>query len=123
MECRGQTPSRRQAQPLKGIGDPDEAGRLPAALDERTVGCLVEQTDDARRAREIEGARQTITGGKRGRDVLEALARPIRRKPGCRGLRRIDAKITAHVLAVRPARSEEHTSELQSLMRNSYAVF
>src|SRR3546814_7652613 len=24
---------------------------------------------------------------------------------------------------VRPARSEEHTSELQSLMRNSYAVF
>src|SRR3546814_9202327 len=29
-----------------------------------------------------------------------------------------------HVLArVRPARSEEHTSELQSLMRISYAVF
>src|SRR3546814_2735257 len=26
-------------------------------------------------------------------------------------------------LAIRPRRSEEHTSELQSLMRNSYAVF
>src|SRR3546814_6402238 len=27
------------------------------------------------------------------------------------------------VTAARPTRSEEHTSELQSLMRNSYAVF
>src|SRR3546814_6270007 len=26
-------------------------------------------------------------------------------------------------LTIRPGRSEEHTSELQSLMRNSYAVF
>src|SRR3546814_10401397 len=29
----------------------------------------------------------------------------------------------AFVVATRPTRSEEHTSELQSLMRNSYAVF
>src|SRR3546814_4596762 len=28
-----------------------------------------------------------------------------------------------HPMAERPIRSEEHTSELQSLMRNSYAVF
>src|SRR3546814_5195262 len=30
---------------------------------------------------------------------------------------------TSRTLAVGPVRSEEHTSELQSLMRNSYAVF
>src|SRR3546814_7064566 len=32
-------------------------------------------------------------------------------------------RITAGVSAVSSARSEEHTSELQSLMRSSYAVF
>src|SRR3546814_8783674 len=32
-------------------------------------------------------------------------------------------KITAHIGADTPRRSEEHTSELQSLMRISYAVF
>src|SRR3546814_5620841 len=31
--------------------------------------------------------------------------------------------VTAHYLRARGSRSEEHTSELQSLMRNSYAVF
>src|SRR3546814_7702115 len=31
--------------------------------------------------------------------------------------------VTIAVIAGRPARSEEHTSELQSLMRISYAVF
>src|SRR3546814_3435985 len=34
-----------------------------------------------------------------------------------------DADYAARVLAARGIRSEEHTSELQSLMRNSYAVF
>src|SRR3546814_8450858 len=42
-------------------------------------------------------------------------------------VRRVHAGVMAHVEAVhhmqRRARSEEHTSELQSLMRNSYAVF
>src|SRR3546814_6806271 len=31
--------------------------------------------------------------------------------------------LNSHLLVPRKARSEEHTSELQSLMRNSYAVF
>src|SRR3546814_1596429 len=31
--------------------------------------------------------------------------------------------VTAHVVTILNARSEEHTSELQSLMRISYAVF
>src|SRR3546814_1885596 len=34
-----------------------------------------------------------------------------------------DILIGASTLSVLPVRSEEHTSELQSLMRNSYAVF
>src|SRR3546814_8930931 len=45
-------------------------------------------------------------------------------------LRRLDRLrvVAAHIIAerahqLRPARSEEHTSELQSLMRISYAVF
>src|SRR3546814_7811026 len=42
------------------------------------------------------------------------------------GARRRPAAVAAPVLGVRPPgglRSEEHTSELQSLMRSSYAVF
>src|SRR3546814_7150365 len=35
---------------------------------------------------------------------------------------RLCAGLSAHGLADRPLRSEEHTSELQSLMRTSYAV-
>src|SRR3546814_8037176 len=34
----------------------------------------------------------------------------------------VAATATANAIAPRPNRSEEHTSELQSLMRNSYAV-
>src|SRR3546814_9608484 len=35
----------------------------------------------------------------------------------------IQNRITGQIGALAEARSEEHTSELQSLMRNSYAVF
>src|SRR3546814_1777203 len=37
--------------------------------------------------------------------------------------RQIRQPLAAQALRLRPARSEEHTSELQSLMRISYAVF
>src|SRR3546814_3955758 len=40
-----------------------------------------------------------------------------------RGIHFIILKDSLEKAAVRPARSEEHTSELQSLMRISYAVF
>src|SRR3546814_5959189 len=43
----------------------------------------------------------------------------IARKNGKSGL--IAAMVLAHIVG--PERSEEHTSELQSLMRSSYAVF
>src|SRR3546814_6865663 len=39
-----------------------------------------------------------------------------------RGIGKLDARYTASA-AIDRKRSEEHTSELQSLMRNSYAVF
>src|SRR3546814_1893124 len=39
------------------------------------------------------------------------------------GRRSLPANQLEHVLAAPDARSEEHTSELQSLMRISYAVF
>src|SRR3546814_4540732 len=36
---------------------------------------------------------------------------------------RADASVTSLTSRIVPARSEEHTSELQSLIRSSYAVF
>src|SRR3546814_10065938 len=39
------------------------------------------------------------------------------------GFAKVYLKEKAQVLAVMTSRSEEHTSELQSIMRNSYAVF
>src|SRR3546814_1337182 len=53
------------------------------------------------------------------RDQLLAERRP--HAPGARGLADVETLAAAqHAAAVR---SEEHTSELQSLMRSSYAVF
>src|SRR3546814_5988786 len=43
--------------------------------------------------------------------------------PGCRSRLRCHHRISGCAVSRHPARSEEHTSELQSLMRNSYAVF
>src|SRR3546814_7798559 len=51
------------------------------------------------------------------RRQLPALLRPPRVLGGVRALRRLSLRLE------RVARSEEHTSELQSLMRISYAVF
>src|SRR3546814_9696058 len=60
-------------------------------------------------------------GGKRepGETHEHALVRELREELG------IEVKIGAPLIAVAQQypRSEEHTSELQSLMRNSYAVF
>src|SRR3546814_4679188 len=68
------------------------------------------------------------------RRVLVVVLRPVRhRAQGGAGLERArfaeqrherhEAAVAAAVDADVVARSEEHTSELQSLMRNSYAVF
>src|SRR3546814_2239664 len=44
------------------------------------------------------------------------LGRPALREP-------VEDSLAQGIVALQPGRSEEHTSELQSLMRNSYAVF
>src|SRR3546814_3148933 len=71
------------------------------------------QTDAARSGqRRAEGAAEVFRGGRgtvSGADPDRWCGRALSRRP--RQLLRI------------PARSEEHTSELQSLMRSSYAVF
>src|SRR3546814_1644046 len=57
-----------------------------------------------------------------GQDILEELVRRFARPAKLEG--GIDAVLaTYHRDGARSVRSEEHTSELQSLMRNSYAVF
>src|SRR3546814_1542462 len=49
----------------------------------------------------------------------------LERLPGDRGVRQVvlHAAFVERVLQLQAVRSEEHTSELQSLMRISYAVF
>src|SRR3546814_4827880 len=59
-----------------------------------------------------------------GRDRLAAAADDDRRRPRLDGDRTRHQPHRAHRdLSLAGARSEEHTSELQSLMRISYAVF
>src|SRR3546814_685327 len=62
------------------------------------------------------------------RSVLVAHEQHCPRKRPARGRGRADVRIALHLPRAGPppelgARSEEHTSELQSLMRSSYAVF
>src|SRR3546814_10081123 len=57
-------------------------------------------------------------------DGLAARCRfPVTGRRTSAGLRSGCLRATAHDARCRPDRSEEHTSELQSLMRISYAVF
>src|SRR3546814_8550087 len=63
-----------------------------------------------------------------GRPIVSALKR-LRSAGRCHGnfpsrpITPFSARASTSVIILRPARSEEHTSELQSLMRISYAVF
>src|SRR3546814_8387296 len=67
---------------------------------------------DHPRRRFDDGAAQRV-----GRGVLRAPCQIVGRVPQRRARRALDAQLSAG------RRSEEHTSELQSLMRISYAVF
>src|SRR3546814_1768181 len=65
-----------------------------------------------------------------GTGVRDGLCRPVARqgaeRKGCANLRRYGGGKVAIAYShpsIMVCRSEEHTSELQSLMRNSYAVF
>src|SRR3546814_6498873 len=56
-----------------------------------------------------------------GAELRPVLAEGVDQE-GVRPLRRREAEVVADALVEIEARSEEHTSELQSLMRTSYAV-
>src|SRR3546814_9492269 len=75
-------------------------------------------TDRARMARRVPVARHLVPA-----DLPQA-CRPAlqRRADSCRGAGLRPSRVQA-VAGAGAGRSEEHTSELQSLMRNSYAVF
>src|SRR3546814_7163667 len=70
------------------------------------------------------GARARSSGGRlcRGRDRLDRDHRALYGQRNALG-RNAPHRATGAVDQRRAARSEEHTSELQSLMRISYAVF
>src|SRR3546814_9597830 len=77
--------------------------------------CMVELSESAEAGAPAAGRMQRTFGG----DTLNTavyLARCLRQSAA-------QPPATVHPAAVHPARSEEHTSELQSLMRISYAVF
>src|SRR3546814_2370438 len=80
------------------------------------LGVHPRRVDDGRCRRGIGGAYRTA---QRGRVLRRIVLRPEMHLGNRHLLRRADAAIRA--LPTR--RSEEHTSELQSLMRISYAVF
>src|SRR3546814_4197579 len=62
--------------------------------------------------------------GRAGRAVDDVLSRPRGQRARIQGLRRSGAALRQIATSCLAAfRSEEHTSELQSLMRISYAVF
>src|SRR3546814_3115774 len=84
------------------LEQPDALGRIEAAVEEHHGGALAPRAEQDAGS----GLAPTGVGGAPGHVVgPEALPVPRRNLPGPQG------------------RSEEHTSELQSLMRISYAVF
>src|SRR3546814_2527020 len=63
-----------------------------------------------------------VCGGIVGGPAITLLIRRLRLQPGKDQATTVPAAV-AEELDIAVGRSEEHTSELQSLMRNSYAVF
>src|SRR3546814_1050842 len=80
---------------------------------------LFRSAPNAEEYREAKDPLYITPGFKIGKQALEKYFEPVLRgKPGARRV-----EVTARGKVVRDLRSEEHTSELQSLMRISYAVF
>src|SRR3546814_1827850 len=59
----------------------------------------------------------------RQEEVLQCLATGMPNKSIAFHLKMSESTVKAHIKEIMQRRSEEHTSELQSLMRISYAVF
>src|SRR3546814_3863206 len=81
------------------------------------AGCLATSVEAARRGTQFQ-QREPVLASLRG--SIDAARPPSDRQYGLVGP---DGRLRQHRDVHDLVRSEEHTSELQSLMRNSYAVF
>src|SRR3546814_9920226 len=97
------------------------AGQAEQRVQDELHGAGEDQADDQEQDRDLEQM-----ADKRDRAEGQRRDRPYRVVTGDVGDvadRSAELAQPLHVTSPRSARSEEHTSELQSLMRNSYAVF
>src|SRR3546814_6375218 len=78
--------------------------------------CVLSRSRDRR-----SGAQEEEGGGDRARDTVGGF--PHDSSPATSGRRAPGSHAVDYTSGETPTRSEEHTSELQSLMRISYAVF
>src|SRR3546814_5704978 len=96
-------------------------GRARRVVDElhTTINSALRVLDDA----ELDSAKARLSD--RGDHYLEAAGEHLSRlQRRCSDNAELVDELTGHLeRASQAIRSEEHTSELQSLMRNSYAVF
>src|SRR3546814_3089239 len=90
-------------------------GTPPAEAMRQSVRHFSHHLDLLRRIEQMEGTHGRLPG--RRNDPLRRL---FRSGLGCR---KGKLRLFGNMRVTRLERSEEHTSELQSLMRNSYAVF
>src|SRR3546814_2693362 len=90
-------------------------------------GWLYTRLDPAGRPVPLVDARRTggvpHASGIIGADEIQAVGRGVEPQRGPIARRERGGDIVGRPLPLTDERSEEHTSELQSLMRNSYAVF
>src|SRR3546814_2159084 len=99
---------------------------LPAPLGPRITHRSSSSTVQVMSLRSVACPRRTVTPANSSTAVMHAPYRPGRRlrRHGSTSPRRLRPDgLVAHGLVAWHCRSEEHTSELQSLMRISYAVF
>src|SRR3546814_1577207 len=103
-----------------------DAGRavaLAALAADAEVHGLVHRLAGEGIGAELAGQRQTQAVGAAARQMLLVASDAIARAHGAGVELAAMTVVVAHLDGLGEARSEEHTSELQSLMRNSYAVF
>src|SRR3546814_2244974 len=106
--ARVMSPVSELARRLQASGDSMQPDQLAAHFPEDEVGQLASALDDyAERLTEVVQRDREFNA-----DVSHELRTPLAVVKGA-----------VELLLSRPGRSEEHTSDLQSLMRNSYAVF
>src|SRR3546814_3012068 len=96
---------------------------MHAQADVRSTGVQMLDSVLGRLEREIAGEASVLESGFSLCDAYALVFAQWSRRPQVRNLIEPTPRLHAVARAVQARRSEEHTSELQSLMRISYAVF